>query len=668
MIFCTLTYSQSTNKTLCFRDSIDVINYEINLKIGSFSNQNINGDAVIKLTPIFDNTKEIKLDLLGLNVDNVKVNDVIHSNFSYKNDIISIRLQNKINTSDTIQVKVCYNGKPVKDSYWGGFYFSPKCTFNMGVGMASNPPCFGRVWFPCIDNFTDKATYDFNITVKDGLTAVCGGNFISETKNNDNTVTFSWKLMEPIPTYLASVAVGNYELVSMNLNGYQTVIPFQTYVYTGNSEKAKKTFANIEKALKIFELKFGNYQWSRIGFVETSFTSGAMEHATNISLPYYAIDGTLKSEMLIAHEFSHNWFGNLVTCETAENMWLNEGLASYSEAIFIENMYGYDSYKEYVRANQFNVLTKTHLYDGGYYSIYGIPSEITYGRTVYDKGASVSHCLRNYLGDDLFFSAIKQYFSSFKFSTANTYQFKDSLSYYSGIDLTDFFDFYVFEEGFNHFSVESFSSEKVDNIYNVNVKVQQKLVEADFFAKSNKIELTFVDNNWHFTTKTIEFSGEFGASTYILDFKPEFILIDKEEKISDATTDCYKIINENGITDFENVLFSTEINSIKDSVFVSAQCNFVEADNLILNGYKLANNQYWTINMISENNKITGNFYFKTDNYISTFFNNNSSKEKTILYRKSKNDKWEIPEFKLENEYIEVQNLKSGDYIIAIKE
>jgi aminopeptidase N len=659
---CNYTFKNQIDENL-FRDSVDVINYQINLKIGDYYNQKIDGNTVLTLKPVFDNTKTLKLDLLGLIVDSIEGAANHSFKYDYANDIISINFNRELSSNDTAELTIYYHGTPKKDVEWGGFYFTKSDAFNMGVGMGSNPPNFGRVWFPCIDNFTDRATYEYNITVAEGKKAICSGVLTDIHPNENNTVTYTWKLSQTIPTYLSSVAVSDYSLLSIDLQGMGHIVPFQAWVYTGYEEKAKKTFVNIERTLQIFESFFGEYCWDKIGYVQTGFASGAMEHATNISLPYYAINGTLENEMLIVHEFAHSWFGNLVTCETTEDMWLNEGWASYCEAIFVENMYGNESFKNYVRKNHLAVLTTVNIYDGDFYGIYGIPDEITYGKTVYDKGASVIHSLRNYIGDELFFISVKKYLSDFKFNTANTQQFKDSLSSYSNINLTDFFDFYVKEEGFNHFSINQYSVvNKKDNYY-VSVKVKQRLIESDFFAKSNKVEITFMDNSWNSATTQIFFSGETGDSTYILDFEPEIVILDIDEKIMDATTDCYKVINKNGYYNFESTNFSAKITDLKDSVFIRVQNNQIEPENSNHKNYILSNIQFWTIDCILNNTKIEGKFYFTDDSFFKKYLNRN----KVLLFRKNSSANWDKIDYEEHKNYLEVKILQQGEYVFAVE-
>ncbi len=164
-----------------------------------------------------------------------------------------------------------------------------------------------------------------------------------------------------------------------------------------------------------------------------------MEHATNIAYPSFAVDGTLVFEDLMAHEFGHHWWGDLVTCETADDMWLNEGWASYSENLFMEAVYGREAYLDAVIFNQIEVMQYAHIQDGAHYPVSGVPFDVTYGRHVYNKGADVAHTLRGYMGDEAFFRCIREYLDAFAFQTANSEQFRDFLGECSGFDLDDFF-------------------------------------------------------------------------------------------------------------------------------------------------------------------------------------------------------------------------------------
>ncbi|RLD47778.1 MAG: hypothetical protein DRI94_13510, partial [Bacteroidetes bacterium] len=194
-------------------DSLDVLNYDINLDITDFTNQKISGHTLLKIVSKVNNLSNIALDLQQLTIDSIFVDSIKNTTFNYNDTLINIAVS-PYNTSDTILVNIFYHGTPQIDpSSWGGFYFQGDYAYNLGVGFESEPHNYGRVWFPCIDDFVDRATYDYRITAKNGYFAVCNGTLMDTTYNGNNTHTFHWRLHNTIPTYLSSVAVSKYVAV-----------------------------------------------------------------------------------------------------------------------------------------------------------------------------------------------------------------------------------------------------------------------------------------------------------------------------------------------------------------------------------------------------------------------------------------------------------------------
>ena len=200
-----------------------------------------------------------------------------------------------------------------------------------------------------------------------------------------------------------------------------------------------------------------------------------MEHAGNIAYPSFAVDGTIDHESIFVHELSHHWWGDLVTCETEKDMWLNEGWATYSVSLFHQFVYGEERYKKEMRANHFEVLQNAHIHDKEYRAVYGIPHEFTYGTHVYRKGADVAHTLRSYLGDSVFFHCIKNFLQAHAYSNASTTQFRDDIAACSGRNMREFFDDWVFSPGFTHFSIDSYTVIPSARSYAVSVYIRQKL-------------------------------------------------------------------------------------------------------------------------------------------------------------------------------------------------
>ncbi len=655
-------FSQNIN----FRDSINVVLYQINLEIGDNTNKQIKGNTKLTLFPLFDNTKTIKLDLLKLTVDSIFIENEKISKWKHDKKIININLTKTANKNDQLVITVYYHGKPTKDKRWGGFQFSERDVFNIGVGMTDYPHAYGRVWFPCIDHFTDKATYDYNITVNNNRTAVCSGLLVEEIEVKKHTKTFHWRIKDEIPTYLSSMAVSHYELLSSTYKGIEREIPVNIYVFKNKKEKAEKSFVNLHSAIKVFEEKFGAYAWERVGYVETSFSSGAMEHATNIAYPSYAVNGTLKNQNLYVHELSHNWFGNLVTCKTSQDMWINEGWASYCEAIFIQEFYGTKKFKSYVRDNHIKVLTRTHLWDGDYLAVAGVSPENTYGSTVYDKGSSVVHALRGYMGDSLFYNSAKNYFKEFAFGNASSEDMKNSFSKSSGIDLTDFFEFWIYSKGFTFFEIINQNIKEKNGKYLVEIQVKQRLVAANKFANSNRIEIFFMNEDLKTEKRIFEFSGELGKNSFELPFKPVLIMLDLNEKITDATIDnAHEITDSRGNFVFEATQVELKVLKNKKIAFVRVQSCWIEPENNKTKKYTVASH-YWKVESFAQDEfKAELNFYYKDNYYTDKFVQN--KKDIVLLYRPDSKSKWK--EIKCENNKIEncyvCNTFKAGEYVFA---
>ncbi len=655
------------------RKNIDILHCEINLDMTNFKNKIISGNSLLQITSRTEQLNEISLDFGDLKVDSIKVNSNNISIFSHYNKILFFPLKSPVMPSDTISVCIYYHGNPEMEDTWGGFFFTEDAAFNMGVGMSVNPHCYGRVWFPCIDSFTEKATYDFNIKVPADFMAVCSGILIDAEKNIDKTETFHWKMNDEIPSYLVSVAVGKYSLFYKKYMSGKKEIPIEVYVREALLKNVESSFANIENAVSSFENHYGNYRWDRIGYVCVPFRSGAMEHACNIAYPEYAVDGTLNKETLMAHELSHSWFGNLVTCETDKDMWLNEGWASFSEALFKESVYGKKAYKKYVRKNHEDVLTRSHIRDNGYRAVYGIPHKYTYGSTVYDKGADVAHTLRGYMGDSIFFSSLTAYLEKFAYKTASTHDFCDFLSQYSGIKLDDFFDNWVFTAGFPYFYIETFDVETIKNVnkkqFDIHINIKQELKERANFGKNNKAELCFFDKKLNRFTKSVNFSGKSSSLSVRVPFFPENVFFDIEEKISDITVDNYKIVSKRGTYIFPNTKFEIEINKISDSVLIRSSLNYIAPENTNSN-FETNKTSFWNISGVNNEYFIAKGIFF-IDNLNNSL--SESIDKMVLLYRKKRTDKWEKIDFNIKinsnknKTYFVVSDFKFGEYTLGIK-
>jgi aminopeptidase N len=443
---------KENEKTALYSDTLEAIHYGIHLTDINLTDKTIKGYTEVSLVSKSPELSSIRLELASLKVDSVFISKVRIINFTHKANQISIQLKNPLHAGDTIIVTIYYHGHPFVDpSNWGGFHFSGEYALNLGVGFDAIPHNLGKAWFPCIDDFRDRALYDVFLTVTNDKKAISGGTLIDITDHGNNTSTWHWKTKYTLPTYLISATTGKYELITDNYNGIQAQIPITYYCKPSDKSKVEGTFVNMKNILRIFEDHFGPYPFERVGYTATPGGLGAMEHASNISYPFSGWTGSKDKEWWYAHELAHMWFGDKVTCASAEDMWLNEGWAVWCESVFREGIYGNQAYKDNMRSKLKDVLQSAHVIDGGYFALYGIPQTITYGNTVYQKGGQVTHTLRGYMGDSLFFGGVKAYLQKYAYNYASTYDLRDFLSSYSGIDLKPFFDAWVFTPGFPHF-------------------------------------------------------------------------------------------------------------------------------------------------------------------------------------------------------------------------
>lgn len=655
-------------------DTLDAVHYSIHLTDINLTNKTIKGYTAVKLVSKINSLSSIHLELASLTVDSVFIETSKTTAFSHSDNMITISLVPPVNTGDTVNTTLYYHGQPFVDpSGWGGFHFSGDYALNLGVGFDAIPHNLGKAWFPCIDDFHDRALYDVYITVANDKKAISGGNLAEVTDHGNSTSTWHWKTDFTLPTYLISATTGKYELVTDTYAGEQGNIPITYYCRASDTARIGGTFINLKSILQVYESHFGSYPFERIGYTGTPGGLGAMEHAANVSYPFSGWTGNTDSEWWYAHELSHMWFGNEVTCASAEDMWLNEGWAVWCESLYREGIYGKQAYKDNMRAKLKEVLLSTHSTDGGYYAVYGIPQTLTYGSTVYEKGGQVTHTLRGYMGDSLFFGGVKAYLQQYAYNYASSYDMRDFLTAYSGMDMTPFFDAWVFAPGFPHFSIDSAVSVPVGNGYDVTVFVRQKLKGATLYANANHLEISFMNTAWQTITDTLVFSGITGSKTFHLPFLPVEVMADPDEKISDATTDRAKTLKNMGEYDYQHTYCKVAVDHITDSSFVRITHNWVAPDSLVVSqpGLRISDSRYWTVEGVFPSDfRAKGIFTYSRTATLDKTLITNSQDSLVILYRQGAGYPWQGTAFTRVGPWmsgiITVDSLQKGQYTLAI--
>jgi aminopeptidase N len=369
-----------------------------------------------------------------------------------------------------VEIETFYHGVPVPTGF-GSFAFS-STSGNPWIWSLSEP--YGaRDWWPCIDEPADKAdSVDIWVTCPATLKVGSNGRLAEVRDNHDGTRTHEWAERYPISTYLVSLAAGPYVEFS-NWYHYSPGDSMQVlnYVLPGRLQEALTTLPKTVDMLGIFSGLFGAYPFLREKYGHSEFgQGGAMEHQTMTSTITF-------NEDVIAHELAHQWFGDLITCASWQHLWLNEGFATYSEALYREARYGISEYWKLMDARMssaFNAQGTLFVADTS-----SVASLFAVSR-VYAKGASVLHMLRRVVGDTTFFRALRAYATDprFRYANATTEDFQRTCERVSGRDLSWFFSQWVYGEGYPRYFVR-WSSSTEGSSSRVTLRIQQKATTSN---------------------------------------------------------------------------------------------------------------------------------------------------------------------------------------------
>ncbi|MFE0101783.1 M1 family metallopeptidase [Streptomyces sp. NPDC059009] len=354
------------------------------------------------------------LDLKGLEVSGVTVEGKA-ARFQRAGQELTVRPHDDLDKGETFRATVRYASTPEKitdaDDAEEGWLETEDGALALGEPNGS------MAWFPGNHHPSDKAAYDIEVTVPKGLKAISNGELTRETTENGRT-TFSWHNAEPMASYVATVAIGAYEVKK---SATKSGLPVLTAVDASQVKESAKVLAKIPEIIDWEEYNFGPYPFSSTGAIVAPEDSAgyALETQTKPVFP-----GAPDTETLV-HELAHQWYGDSVTPETWQDMWLNEGFATYAEWLWQEDHDG-DSAQE----------TFDALYKGDYYedeedndAVWDFPpakptdaAHIS-DSPVYERGAMVIHKIRQAVGDDRFYDIIQGWAAEHRHGNADTADF-----------------------------------------------------------------------------------------------------------------------------------------------------------------------------------------------------------------------------------------------------
>lgn len=386
----------------------------------------------------------------NLIIDSVKSGAEVLS-FSRVNDMVYVKLVQTINKNALFEITVYYRGTPPNSgnaAIGNGFSNATSPTYGSRVTWSLSQPYSAYEWWPCKQSLKDKIDSVYlKITTDTSNKAGSNGTLIWVEPNGAKS-TYHWKSFYPIDYYLISVAVSNYKEFNQYAKpaGISDSILIKNYLYNDLAYNNNK--ANIDATkdmLELFSNLFGLYPFykEKYGHSMAPF-SGGMEHQTMTTqgvFPY----------TIVAHELGHQWFGDYVTCATWSDIWLNEGFASYTEYLALQYLKPAEASNELNNmqsqakgSNRLSVFTTDTVNVNRIFS-----SAITY-----NKGACVVHMLRYVVNNDtLFFNMLKAYLQDFAFGNANTQDFKLFAENFTGINLDNFFNEWVYGAGYPIYQV-----------------------------------------------------------------------------------------------------------------------------------------------------------------------------------------------------------------------
>ena len=589
---------RSLNESILRSDTFDILHYDIAIDITDYAGQTIQAETKIQFASKMDGQDVIRFDLVRLTVDSVK-NTSGMMVFTTDSSHVKINFAQALQQGDTSECTIYYHGHPYQDPVWGGFYFEAGYIYNLGIGLSTIPPNFGKVWYPCFDSFVERATYAYHVKSAGTFRAHCQGTFLGEQQLGGDTVVRSYAFNQPLPTHLSAIAAADYRDLSYTHTGNFDPVPVKLSSKPADTSSMRSLFSSLGAAIDACEFWYGPTGWPGVGYALT--TVGALEITGNIAYPQFMMGQPFAdNRSLYAHELGHYWWGNWIAPYNHNDMWLKEGPAEYSSHLTVETDEGEAAFIKEVKDNHAYVLKTAHISDGGYFPLSPIPDEVIYGDHTYYKGASVMHNLRGYLGDDLFRLAMTAVQSAHPYETMTPDQFRQYLETASGFSLSDFFNDQVYKPGFSVFVADSFAFQTAGNNWEVDVFIQQKLRECPSYYAEVPLDLTLIGANRERADFQITAYGQYSQSTVTSTFEPTLVILNGNNRLNQARTDFEETYSTgasivNGILPYAE--FRLYLDTLPDSTFIRVEHIWAAPDSSLRTAdiYQFSSTHYWHV-------------------------------------------------------------------------
>ena len=373
--------------------------------------------------------------------------------YSRKYGAVFVVPSRRIKSGEKFELLIDYEGSPLvarKPPWKGGFVWGKDKEKNPWIGVACETEG-ASLWWPCKDvNNDEPDSVCINITVPKNLVAISNGQLREKTEGASSTdtgvhgdvTTYKWFVSYPINLYDVTLYVGKFKLLADSVKMPSgKILNLNYYVLPVDYEKAKVHFQQVKTQIPFYEKTFGEYPWYRDGYKLVESPYEGMEHQTAIAYGNGYQTGYNGFDYIILHESAHEWWGNCVSAADFADVWLQEGFATYAEALFVESTQGRNAYLNYLLVYRLFIQNK--------YPVVG-PTGYRYfdyrNSDCYQKGAWVLHTMRTQISNDtVFFDILKSFQTKFKLKTVSSKDFINVVNEKTGDDYTWFFNQYLYK-------------------------------------------------------------------------------------------------------------------------------------------------------------------------------------------------------------------------------
>lgn len=412
---------------------VDAIHYVFQLTLGDASDE-IQGETTVTVKFVADGLREVVLDLTsattgkGMAVSRVALGNQPLT-YSHAENRLRLTLPTPSTAGAESSFTVTYRGVPS-----GGLRLINNIHGERTM-FSENWPNNARHWLPMIDHPYDKATGEFIVTAPAHYQVVANGLLIEELDLSNGQRRTHWKQSVPIASWLYALGVARF---SVHHAGRVKDVELQSWVFPQDRETGLRTFEDLaRRALTFFVEHIGPYSYEKLANVEAAGLNGATEHASAI---FYGEKGVTVGNAAVVHETAHQWFGNAVTEQDWDDVWLSEGFATYFTLLFTEHDAGRDALVEGLKRSRRGILTlEQKLPDTPV--IHRNLADMTkvLNQLVYQKGGWTLHMLRAEIGTEAFWAGIREYYRRYRNQNASTAEFRAVMEQRSGKSLDWFF-------------------------------------------------------------------------------------------------------------------------------------------------------------------------------------------------------------------------------------